>query len=256
MAGFLSSARRLDEGVGIVLQALAAQGLAENTLVIATTDHGIAFPNMKCNLTDYGLGVYLILRYPGGFQGGRVVDEMVSHLDVYPTLCELLGLPLPAWLRPTPGCGRSLAPLLHGETGPLHAELFGEVTYHAAYEPQRSLRTSRWKYIRRFDERTRPVLPNCDDSPSKEAWLQAGWAERPVEPEQLYDLALDPNERRSLAGRPEFAEIQAELRQRLQGWMEATADPILQGLPVPAPHGARANDPDGRSPKDPPKIIR
>jgi arylsulfatase A-like enzyme len=271
MAGFITSARRLDEGVGIVLQALRERGLAENTLVISTTDHGPAFPGMKCNLTDFGLGVSLILRYPNGFPGGQVVDEMVSHLDIYPTICDLLELPRPAWLAPghnaqaqknVPGNGTSLLPLLRGEPGPLHEELFGEVTYHAAYEPQRSVRTSRWKYIRRFEARARPVLPNCDDSPSKSAWLELGWADRAPELEQLYDLAFDPNERSNLAYRLESAGILSEMRQRLSAWMAATADPLgpasdplLQGSPVPAPHGARANDPDGLSPKDPTRIV-
>ena len=257
LAGFQASARRLDDGVGAVLQALQAAGLAEDTLVIATTDHGPAFPAMKCNLTDHGLGVYLILRGPGAFSGGRAVDAMVSHLDLYPTVCDLLGLPRPDWLAPfaAPGAGggRALQPLLAEHPQALHAELFGEVTYHAAYEPQRSVRTSRWKYIRRFDGRTRRVLPNCDDSPSKSAWLARGWAARPVAAEQLYDLTFDPNETANLAAAPEAAADLADLRARLARWMELTGDPILAGLPVPAPAGALVNDPDGLSPKEPPQ---
>lgn len=259
LAGFQASARRLDEGVGPVLQALEANGLAENTLVISTTDHGIAFPAMKCNLTDHGLGVYLILRGPGGFQGGRVIDEMVSHLDIYPTLCELLDLPTPVWLQrfaiPSGGQGRSLLPLLEENPVALHEELFGEVTYHAAYEPQRSVRSHRWKYIRRFGERTRPVLPNCDDSPSKSAWLELGWAARPVDPEQLYDLAFDPNERHNLVGQAENAAALADLRAKLESWMQATADPLLDGPVVPAPRPHWLNDPDGLSPNEAPILL-
>ena len=67
MAGYRASARALDRGVGSVLQALDRTGLAANTLVISTTDHGIAFPRMKCNLTDTGWGVPLIMRGPGAF---------------------------------------------------------------------------------------------------------------------------------------------------------------------------------------------
>ena len=73
MAGFKATAAVMDRGVGQVLGALDAAGLAENTLVISTTDHGIAFPAMKCNLTDHGMGVMLIMRGPGGFRGGKVV---------------------------------------------------------------------------------------------------------------------------------------------------------------------------------------
>src|SRR5262249_35133417 len=78
-------------------------------LVICTTDHGIAFPGMKCNLTDHGTGVLLILRGPG-LPAGAVVDAMVTHLDVFPTVCDLTGVARPDWLQ-----GASLLPLLRGE---------------------------------------------------------------------------------------------------------------------------------------------
>ena len=60
-------------------------------------------------------------------------------------------------------------------------EIFAEGTYHAAYEPQRAIRTDRWKYIRRFDARETPVRPNTDDGPAKDLWMRHGWAERAVE---------------------------------------------------------------------------
>ncbi len=64
MASFKATARIMDDAVGAVLTQLAASGLADNTLVISTTDHGIAFPEMKCSLTDQGWGVLLIMRGP------------------------------------------------------------------------------------------------------------------------------------------------------------------------------------------------
>src|SRR5207248_3062878 len=71
MGAFKVSAWDLDQGVGAVLNALQESGLADNTLVICTTDHGIAFPCMKANLTDHGIGVMLMMRGPGGFAGGK-----------------------------------------------------------------------------------------------------------------------------------------------------------------------------------------
>ena len=71
-AAFRASARMMDRGVGEVLKALERNGLAQNTLVISTTDHGLAFPRMKCNLIDFGWGVSLIMRGPGVFRGGKV----------------------------------------------------------------------------------------------------------------------------------------------------------------------------------------
>jgi N-sulfoglucosamine sulfohydrolase len=151
-AAYRASARLLDRGVGMVLEALERNGLAENTLVISTTDHGIAFPRMKCSLTDAGFGVSLILRGPGPFRGGKVVDAMVSHLDLFPTICEVTGAKAPAWLE-----GRSLLPVMRGETAEIHDEVFAEVNYHASYEPQRAVRTRRYKYIRRYGDRAAPV---------------------------------------------------------------------------------------------------
>lgn len=244
MAGFITSARMLDFKIGKVLDTLEETGLAENTLVICTTDHGLAFPAMKCNLTDHGTGVMLIMRGPGGFSGGQVFDALVSHLDLYPTICEVAGVEKPSWLQ-----GRSLLPLIRGEAQKIHDDLFSEVTFHVAYEPMRAVRTQRWKYIRRFDDRTRPVLPNCDDSPSKTLWLENGWRDRPPDEEQLYDLIFDPNEAHNLANEPRYAAVKAELADRLQAWMEETQDPLLQG-PIEWPEGFMQGDPDMTSPSE------
>lgn len=246
MAAFKASARILDEGMGAVFKALEEAGLAENTLVICTTDHGLAFPAMKCNLTQHGIGVMLIMRGPGGFEGGRVCDALVSHIDIFPTICDLLEIERPAWLQ-----GESLLPLIRGEKEEIHDEVFAEVTYHAAYEPQRAVRTKRWSYIRRFGGRTTPVLPNCDDSGSKDVWMRYGWPNRLVASEQLYDLVYDPNETYNLVHLPEMAHVLHEMRARLDAWMQRTDDPLLKGEPVPGPSGAEVNDPDGISPREP-----
>jgi len=243
-AAFRASARQLDWAAGQILEALARNGLAENTLVISTTDHGVAFPRMKCNLTDDGFGVSLIMRGPGLFRGGTVCDAMISQLDLFPTICELLGLKLPPWLE-----GKSFLPVLRGESAEINDEVFAEVSYHAAYEPQRAVRTRRWKYIRRYGDRAAPVLPNCDDGPSKTVWLEHGWRRQPTEPEQLYDLVFDPTEHHNLAADAASAPVLAEMRGRLDAWMKRTADPLLNG-PIPLPAGAFATDVDAISPTE------
>jgi N-sulfoglucosamine sulfohydrolase len=246
MASFKASARSFDQGVGAVLHGLDELGLVDNTILVLTTDHGVPFPGAKATLTDRGLGVLLIVRGPGGFLGGHVSDALVSHVDLYPTLCELAGAPLPEGLA-----GRSLLPLALGERPEIRDELFAELTYHVAYDPQRAIRTKRHKYIRHFGERLEPVLPNVDDSPSKELLVAAGWGERRRPREELYDLLMDPAEMRNLAGDPLLDEVQADLAGRLQAWMRDTADPLLDG-PVPVPEGGWVNDPAGLSPSEPP----
>lgn len=245
MAGFQSSVRTLDQGVGDVLSALASAGLAENTLVISTTDHGIAFPSMKCNLTRFGTGVSLMMRGPGGFRGGKVTDALISQIDLFPTLCDLLEINPPGWLQ-----GRSFLPIVQGKASEVNNQIYAEVTYHAAYEPKRCVTSARWNYIRHFGDRHTPVLPNCDDGFSKDVWLEYGWRGRPVAAEQFYDLVFDPNETHNLAEDPAYAKEKDEMSRKLDSWMQATSDPLLKG-PVPAPPGAEVNDPNGISPREP-----
>jgi N-sulfoglucosamine sulfohydrolase len=248
-ADYRLCAARLDRKVGVVLDALEKSGHAENTLVVLTTDHGPAFPGMKCNLTDHGMGVLLILS-GSGIPKGDICDAMVSQVDLFPTLCDLLKIDKPAWLE-----GKSLAPLLGGSKTEINEEVFAEVTYHAAYEPMRAVRTKRWKYIRRWgDHAKQPVLPNCDDSPSKDEWLVNGWRTHPVAAEALYDLCFDPQENQNLVDHPDHTDTLAEMRGRLKRWMEHTKDPLLAGS-VAAPSGSRVNDVDGLSPGEQPRLI-
>ena len=222
MARYKASARELDRKMGIVLDALDRSGLADNTLVICTTDHGIAFPRMKCNLHDSGIGTMLIMRGPGGFAAGRVIDCMTSHLDIFPTVCDLLQIEPPSWLR-----GKSLMPLVRKEATRLHDELFFEINDHAAFEAVRAVRTERWKYIRRFDKQRTPVLLNCDDGESKSLWLDHNWKDQPVPEESLFDLVFDPNETNNLVEDAARQDILETMRERLRRWMKTWSDPLL-----------------------------
>ena len=248
-ARYRASARIMDEGVGKVLEAIDRNGFGESTLIISTTDHGISFPRMKCNLTDDGWGVSLIMRGPK-LPRGAVCDALISQIDIFPTICDYIGIQHPAWLQ-----GKSFLPVLSGRVAEIREEVFAEVNYHASYEPKRAVRTSRWKYIRRFGDRRTPVLPNCDDSPSKDLWLQAGWGSQVLDTESLYDLLFDPTEHANLINDPGNAQIAQEMRDRLHRWMVSTNDPLLRG-PVAAPPGALANDPSGISPKETPIAAR
>ena len=245
VAAFKASARSLDHGVGMVLNELDAVGLADDTLVIFTTDHGMPFPGAKATLYDRGLGVMLILRGPEPFHAGRVIDALVSHIDVYPTVCEYLGIERPSFLQ-----GVSLMPLVRVEATEVRDEIFAGSTWHAAYEPQRAIRTARHKYIRRFGDRLTPVLPNTDDGPSKDLLLRNGWAHREIPQEQLYDLLFDPNEACNLVGDRAYASVLDELRGRLERWMHDTADPLLAGHVDPPP-GVDINLPDQVSALEP-----
>lgn len=236
MAAYHVLAEYVDECVGTVVEGLADGGHLAETLVVFTTDHGIPFPRMKCDLRDGGIGVSLIARFPEGQRAGEAEDAMVSTMDLFPTFCEYLDVPVPDWVA-----GPSLMPLVRGEADSVREQVFSEVTYHAAYEPKRCVRTARYKYIRRFDdEYTREVGPNTDDGPSKRFLTEQGYLERERPREALYDLYHDPDERENLAGDPAHEDVREAMAGRLEAWMERTDDPLLSG-PVAKPDGAVAD---------------
>lgn len=245
LADYQCSVALADECIGRVLTAIRDAGRDQDSLVIVTTDHGIAFPNMKCNLKDDGIGVTLMMAYPGNPSTGQSINGLVSHLDVYPTVCDLLGLPTPSHLE-----GVSLQPLLEGRKQAIRDEVFSEVNYHAAYEPMRCIRTERFKLIRRFDVRRR-VLSNCDDSPSKRLLMETGWRCEELSEYELYDLSKDPRETTNLASEQAYTSVMETLQGLLQRWMIATNDPLLNG-PVPHPEGALVNSSMAVSPTEGP----
>jgi N-sulfoglucosamine sulfohydrolase len=245
MAEYIDSARTLDMKMGKVFDVLAEHDLVKNTLVICTTDHGIAFPSMKCHLTDHGTGVMVIMRGPKGFTGGKVLDALVSQIDIFPTVCELVGIDRPAWLQ-----GFSMLPLVTGQDGgadSIRDAVFADVNYHACYEPQRMVRTQRWKYIRKFHDRKTIMLPNCDQSITKDQWQEHGWHEREVAEERLYDLMFDPHETNNLADDAVYEEVLVRMQNRLASWMKETGDPLPENPVVAHPHGV-VNEEDDPSP--------
>ena len=242
MAGYITLAERLDRKMGVVFDTLKETGLWDDTLIICTTDHGIAFPRMKCNLEDSGIGIMLLMRAPDSQpMNGHAVQALASHIDIVPTICDYCGIEPAAAPE-----GVSLRPLLTGQAAAVRDEVHAEVNYHACYEPMRCVRTDRYKYIRHYGDRTEPTLPNCDDSLSKTLWMDAGWPQR--QPEALYDTTLDPNESNNLADSPQHAGVLDDMRARLAAWQQKTADPIL-AAPMPAVPTAVFNDLDAVSPQ-------
>src|SRR5215467_1196632 len=122
----------MDGAVGRVLQALDQAGRAESAIVVFTTDHGLAMPRAKCTLYDPGLEVALILRWPEG-GGSGTMEDLVSNIDILPTLLHSAGLEVPARVQ-----GRSLL-----DRGAPREAIFAEKTFHSYYDPMRCVRTSR-----------------------------------------------------------------------------------------------------------------
>jgi len=232
LAGLQGAVWHIDGQFGRWLQAIRELGLEKNTLLIATTDHGIAMPRAKCSVYEPGLQVALLLRHAGrkGWHGGVVRHEMVSNIDVLPTILDLVGIPVPARVQ-----GRSFAPLLDGRPYAPHTAIFGELTYHGYYDPQRSIRTDTHKLIANFSTAMSFQDPSQQWRPKSDTVVPENPASSFHPHLELYDLTTDPWEQVDLAKKPEFAAVRNELARRLLQHMIETDDPLLRGA-VTSPH--------------------
>ena len=146
---------RLDTGIGMVLHELHKSGKANDTLVIYIGDHGAQFSRGKGSVYEGGLRIPMIVRWPGQVKAGTVREELVSTVDILPTVLQAVQLPARASLP-----GRSLLPLAANRDAPWRRYLFAERTaFHAgSFFPQRTLRDERYKVILNLTpDRSNPV---------------------------------------------------------------------------------------------------
>jgi arylsulfatase A-like enzyme len=236
LAGLQGAIHHVDTQIGRLLAALKASGLESDTLMIFTTDHGVAMPRAKCSLYEPGIQVAFLLRLPrrAGWHGGIVHKEMISNIDYLPTILDLVGLPIAKNVQ-----GRSFAPLLDGKHYEPRREIFSELTYHDYYDPRRAIRTATHKLIVNFTTAPAFMDPSQSWRPSSDVVTPPNRAKAYHPYVELYDLTRDPWERKDLAEDPKYAPIRAELLQRLDRHLVETKDPILQGA-VTSPQHRRA----------------
>jgi hypothetical protein len=124
-----------------------------------------------------------------------------------------------------------------GDTQEVNDVIFTEITFHAAAEALRSVRTKRYKYIKRFHDFPTPILPNIDKGHAKTYLLENGYKNKPLPREELYDLYFDPAERNNLIDSANHRATLEELKSTLNEWMIETNDALLKGE-YPKPEGA------------------
>lgn len=238
LARFQAKIHFMDECVGEILDSLKASKVAENTLVIFTTDHGIPYIGAKWTLYDPGIETALIMHYPDidGLQGGKVYTQLMSNVDFLPTLLDITGVDIPDNVQ-----GLSFKKVIMGASKKqVRSEIFAQHTSHALRDNlSRCIRTEQYKLIRYF-EPGRTILFPTDAVPQR----VAGHTERPRRDGKrpvvhLFDLEKDPHERNDIAQSPEYADILRDLSDRLWSWMEEVGDPLLQG-PLPTPYYKQA----------------
>jgi N-sulfoglucosamine sulfohydrolase len=236
-ADYYNCMSRLDTGIGLLLETLERTGVAENTLLIYLGDHGAQFPRGKLASYESSLRIPLIIRHPDHSQSDLVRTELVSTVDLLPTILAATGAPPHTDLP-----GRSLLPLLSGkEKTPwrryLHSEYHGH--YPPIYFPQRTLRDDRYKLIvNLLQDRPNPIAESFTsmrqisyvsktDLAAAPAYVRRAYAtlsESP--PVELYDLREDPHEWSNLADDPELAEVKTRLLEQLKVWQQETRDPL------------------------------
>lgn len=233
IAEYYQAISRLDQGVGMLLEELRKSGQEEETLVIYISDNGMPFPGAKASLYDPGVRLPMIVRTPHLKRRGLVNSAMVSWVDLVPTCLDWAGAPPPSYALH----GRSVLPILEQETPAGWDEVFLSHTFHEVinYYPGRGIRTRSHKYVRNlFSELLYPLPSDLFGSPTWQGVLKrkdAMMGRRPVEtflkhsPEELYDLEKDPEELRNVADSPEYAEVLATCRKKVDEMQQRTNDP-------------------------------
>ena len=227
----------MDAQVGAILKQLEDDGLADNTIVFYWSDHGDGVPRAKRSLYDSGLRVPLMIRWPKALGStvapGSVRDEMVSFIDLAPTVLALAGVPIPAHLQ-----GRVL---IGPGTMPAPEFVFAaRDRMDIEYDMMRSARDARFLYIRNFS----PDLPYAghiiyrNQSAIMQEWLRlqaerkltgsaALWMRTTRPAEELYDTAVDPYQIHDLSADPAHRARLARMRTAVTDWMTRIGD---QGL--------------------------
>ena len=230
---------RLDAGIGLLLGRLDESGKADDTLVIYLSDHGAQFSRGKTTAYEGGLRVPMMLRWPGRIKKGLVCAELVSSIDILPTILEAIGLSDSGRLT-----GRSLLVLGRGEKRGWRRYLFTDKTGSTAYWtfPQRTVRDERYKLILNLTpDRPCPTadayekhwgtffIAGCTAEEIAAVSLQVRlaydvWRRPPAI--ELYDLQADPHELRNLAGKAAHQEVESRLLASLRQWQRDTDDPF------------------------------
>jgi arylsulfatase A-like enzyme len=220
LGGYYGMVKRLDEALGRLQDALKSLGLADDTIVMYTSDHGSHFKtrNAEYKRSCHEAAVRIPTAFQGpGFEGGGQVRQLVSLVDLPPTLLDAAGLPVPPEMD-----GRSILPLLRDRAADWPEEAFIQISES---QVGRAIRTARWKY--------------SVYAPDLHGW-QVGGSDRYVE-EYLYDLQADPYELTNLIGVEAFRAVADDLAKRLIRRMvdAGEAAPVIEPAP-PRPSGQRS----------------
>ena len=225
----------MDGEVGELLDQLEEDGLTGETIIFFYSDHGDGLPRAKRWLYDSGLHVPLIVRFPNGRfpdvrQAGTTEDDLVSLIDLPPTMLSLVGLPIPDYMQGQAFLGAARA-------APRRYVYAAKDRMDPALDNARAVRDQRFKYIYNHH----PERPFVQFLPYRDRMAlmqelhrlnEAGelegppalWFRKTKPQEELYDTATDPYEIRNLAGDAAYADTLQAMRAAFRTWEEETGD--------------------------------
>ena len=202
---------RVDENVGRLREELARRGLADRTVVAFVSDHGCHFRtrNNEYKRSGHESSIHVPLVVAGPrFNTRRTVHDLISHVDLAPTLLDALGAPVPETMQ-----GRSaMAAIEQRDPERRDNDVFVQISESMT---ARALRTPRWTYV--------VVAPDGTSQPSASRYVEY----------QLYDLVADPHQVVNLAGRRETRDVSASLRERLLARMTEAGESTAQITAAP-----------------------
>ena len=233
LARYYMSAQRADSGLDRLIRILKETGHWDDTLIIATSDNGIAFPGAKTCLYEPGIRLPFIVRNPFQSNQANVCDALINWADITPTILYF------AAAAPNDYAfhGRSFLSVLQQEHPPGWDKTFASHTFHeiTMYYPMRVVRTRRYKLLWNIAHGLEfPFASDLWDSETWQGILKSGakvYGKRSVDaylnrPKfELYDLQKDPHEINNLADDPEHTEILKNLQNELKAFQKETNDP-------------------------------
>lgn len=216
LAGYWGMVKRIDEALGRMLDALKSLGLLDDTMILFTSDHGNHFRTRNFEYKRSGheasIRVPTALQGPG-FSGGGSLEQMISLIDLPPTLLDAAGLPVPSEMQ-----GNSILPLLRGDSSDWQEEAYVQISES---QVGRAIRTTRWKYIVDAPDK------NGREDPASDQFTE----------EALYDLVEDPYELNNLIGHVSHRDVCLKMQERLKRRMLAAGEEAATIESAEAVHG-------------------
>ncbi len=248
MLGYYKGLSRVDADAGSCIAELEQRRMLDETLVIYTSDNGWQQPRGLANCYDTGTHVPMAIRWGNKLTAGRIVDEFVSLTDLAPTFIEVAGA-----APSTEMTGHSFVDVILGKSSAVKRDhVFVERERHANVRrgdlsyPIRGIRTKDFLYLWNMrpdrwpagdpkvymavgdfgdvdGSRAKDFILDNRNAPETQRFFELNFAKRPTE--ELFDLRNDPHQIINVAGHANYAEVQKQLRDRVEQWMRATADP-------------------------------